>query len=68
MQKIVETVKIKNKFNIYTTSYMGDAVLGRTIQENDLVVTFIADMNITEQCGIAASKGNQSIWLIMRKS
>ena len=31
---------------------MGDAVLGRTTQEKDL------DMEISEQCGIAASKGN----------
>ena len=32
---------------------MGDAVLGRTTQEKDLGVTFSADMNISEQCGIA---------------
>ena len=31
---------------------IGDAVLGRTTQEKDL------DMEISEQCGIAASKGN----------
>ena len=35
---------------------MGDAVLGRTTQENDLGVTFSADMKVSEQCGIAASK------------
>ena len=45
---------------------MVDAVLGRTIQEKDLGVTFSADMKISEQCGIAASIGNQIIWLIMR--
>ena len=38
---------------------MGDAVLGRTTQEKDLGVTFSADMKVSEQCGIAASKGNQ---------
>ena len=37
---------------------MGDAVLGRTTQEKDLGVTCGADMNVSEQCGIAASKGN----------
>ena len=45
---------------------MVDAVLGRTTQEKDLGVTFSADMKILEQCGIAALKGNQIIWLIMR--
>ena len=35
---------------------MGDAVLGRTTQERDLGVTFSADMKVSEQCGIAASK------------
>ena len=38
---------------------MGHAVLGRTTQEKDLGVTFSADMKVSEQCGIAASKGNQ---------
>ena len=45
---------------------MGDAVLGRTTQEKDLGVTFSADMKVSEQCGIAASKGNQIIGLIWR--
>ena len=45
---------------------MGDAVLGRTTQEKDLGVTFSADMKVSEQCGIAASKGNKIIGLIRR--
>ena len=45
---------------------MGDAVLGRTTQENDLGVTFSGDMKVSEQCGIAASKGNQMLGLIRR--
>ena len=45
---------------------MGDAVLGRTTQEKDLRVTFSADMKVLEQCGIAASKGNQILGLIRR--
>ena len=43
-----------------------DAVLGRTTQEKDLGVTFSADMKVSEQCGIAASKGNQILGLIRR--
>ena len=45
---------------------MGDAVLGRTTQEKDLVVTFTADIKVSEQCGIAASKGNKRLGLIRR--
>ena len=43
---------------------MGDAVPGRTTKEKDIGVTFSADMKASEQCGIAASKGNQILWLI----
>ena len=45
---------------------MGDAVLGRITQETDLGVTFSADMKVSEQCWIAASKGNQILGLIRR--
>ena len=45
---------------------MGDVVLCRTTQEKDLGVTFRADMKFSEQCGIAASKGNKILGLIMR--
>ena len=45
---------------------MVDAVLGGTTQEKDLGVTFSADMKISEQCGIAASKGNQILGIIRR--
>ena len=45
---------------------MGDAVLGRTTQEKDLGVTFSADMKVSEQCGIAASKGNTILGQITR--
>ena len=37
----------------------GDDVLGRTTQEKDVGVTFSANMKVSEQCGMAASKGNQ---------
>ena len=45
---------------------MGDAVLGRTTQGKDLGVTFGADKNVLEQCGIAASTGNQILRIIRR--
>ena len=45
---------------------MGNAVLGRSIQERDLGVTFSADMKVSVQCGIAASKGNKILGLIRR--
>ena len=45
---------------------MGDAVLGRTTQEKDSRITFSSDMKVSEQCGIAAAKGNQILGLIRR--
>ena len=44
----------------------GDAVLGRTTEEKDLGVTSNADMKVSEQCRIFASKGNQILGLISR--
>ena len=41
-------------------------MVGRTTQENDLGVTFSADMKVSEQCGIAVSKLNQILGLIRR--
>ena len=52
--------------NMYEEYKMGDAVLGRTTQGKDLGVTYSAEMKVSEQCGIAASKGNQIIGLIRR--
>ena len=51
--------------NLDVNNKMGDAVLGTTVKEKDLGVTISADMKVSEQCGIAASKGNQ-IGLIRR--
>ena len=45
---------------------MGDAVLGRTTQEKDLGVTFSADMKVSEQRGITASKGYQILGIIRK--
>ena len=41
-------------------------VLGTTVKEKDLGVTISAHMKVSEQCGIAASKGNQILGLIRR--
>ena len=45
---------------------MGNNVLGTIVKEKDLGVTISADMKVSEQCGIAASKGSQIIGLIRR--
>ena len=53
--------------NLDVNYEMGDTVLCATVKENDLVgVTISTDMNVSEQCGIAASKGNQIFELIKR--
>ena len=38
---------------------MGDTVLDTTVKEKDFGVTISADMKVSEQCGIAASKVNK---------
>ena len=45
---------------------MGDAVLRTTVKEKDLGITISADMKVSEQCGVAASKGNTIFGLIRR--
>ena len=45
---------------------MGDTVLRTIVKERDLGVTISADMKVSEQCSIAASKGNQILGLIRR--
>ena len=42
---------------------MGGAVLNTTVKEKDLGITISADMKVSEQCGIAAAKGNQILGL-----
>jgi len=37
-----------------------------TVKEMDLGITIGADMKVSEQCGIAAAKGNQILGLIRR--
>ena len=43
---------------------MGDIVLNSTVKEKDLGLTISAGMKVSEQCGIAAAKGNQFFGLI----
>ena len=50
--------------NLYINYNMIYIVLGTTVRENYLGVTVSADMKASEQCGIAASKGNHILWLI----
>jgi len=45
---------------------IGGTVLNTTLKENNLGLTISADMKGSEQCGIAAVKGNQIIGLIRR--
>ena len=45
---------------------MGGPVLNTTLKEKDLGLTISADMKVSEQCGIAAAKGNQILGLIRR--
>ena len=45
---------------------MGGTILCKTVKEKDLAVTVNANMKVSEQCGIAASKGNQILGMIRR--
>ena len=57
--------KMADVGNLDVNYKMGDTVLGTTIKENNLGVTS-ANMKVSEQCGIAASNGNQMLGLIGR--
>ena len=52
--------------NEYAQYTMGGTVLNTTLKEKDLGLTISADMKVSEQCGIAAAKGNQILGLIRR--
>ena len=45
---------------------MGGTILSKTVKEKDLGVTMNANMNVSAQCRIAASKGNQVLGMIRR--
>ena len=48
------------------TYEMGGSILSTTVKEKDLGVTMNANMKVSEQCRIAASKGNQVLGMIRR--
>ena len=45
---------------------MGGTILSKTVKEKDLGVSMNANMKVSEQCRIAASKGNQILGMIRR--
>ena len=45
---------------------MGGTILSKTVKEKYLRVTMNANMKVSEQCRIAASKGNQVLGMIRR--
>ena len=45
---------------------MGGTILSKTVKEKDLGVTMNANMKVSEQCRIVASKGNQVLGMIRR--
>ena len=45
---------------------MGGNILSKTVKEKYLGVTMNANMNVSEQCRIAASMGNQALGMIRR--
>ena len=45
---------------------MGGTILSTTVKEKDLGVTMNANMKVSEQCRIAASKANQVLGMIRR--
>ena len=45
---------------------MGGTILSKTVKEKDLGVSMNANMKVSEQCKIAASKGNQFLGMIRR--
>ena len=45
---------------------MGGTIISKTVKAKDLGVTMNANMKVSEQCRIAASKGNQVLGMIRR--
>ena len=45
---------------------MGGTILSKTVKEKDLGVSTNANMKVSEQCRLAASKGNQVLGMIRR--
>ena len=45
---------------------MGGTILSKTVKEKDLGVTMNDNMKVSQQCRMAASKGNQVLGMIRR--
>ena len=56
----------KGHWNLDINYNMGETGLGTTVKENVLGITINANTKVSEQCGIAASKGNNILGLIRR--
>ena len=52
--------------NFHVNVNVGYTVLGTTVNEKDLGITLSAAMKVSEQCGIAASRGNNILGLVKR--
>ena len=52
--------------NTSMTYEMGGTIVSTTVKEKDLGVTMNANMKVSEQCRIAAPKGNQVLGMIRR--
>ena len=52
--------------NVRKEYFMANTILGTSVKEKDLGVTVSADMTVSDQCGLAAAKGNQMLGLIRR--
>ena len=52
--------------NLDVSNKMRDSVLCTTVKVKDFGATINADMNVSEQCGIASSKGSHILRLIRR--
>ena len=51
---------------MYVNHKMGDTVPGTDVKENDLGIKRSANMKVSGQCGIAATKGKTILRLIRR--
>ena len=52
--------------NVGMNYEMGGTIISKTVKEKDLGVSMNANMKVSEQCRIAASKGNQVLGMIRR--
>ena len=51
--------------NVSREYFMGNTILGTSVKK-DLGIILSVDMTVSEQCGLAAAKGNQILGLIRR--